>query len=63
MDSNGNTIAFFDFPGLALGAYQEVLGGLLLQGIGLRVRSLALQDAEHILHRHDCLALDAFIGT
>ena len=25
---NGNTIAFFDFPGLDLGAYAEVLGGL-----------------------------------
>lgn len=25
---NGNTLAFFDFPGLDLGAYQEVLGGL-----------------------------------
>jgi catechol 2,3-dioxygenase-like lactoylglutathione lyase family enzyme len=24
---NGNTIAFFDFPGLGLGPYQEVLGG------------------------------------
>jgi catechol 2,3-dioxygenase-like lactoylglutathione lyase family enzyme len=25
---NGNTIAFFDFPGLDLGDYAEVLGGL-----------------------------------
>ncbi|MGH9044336.1 MAG: VOC family protein [Acidimicrobiales bacterium] len=25
---NGNLIAFFDFPGLDLGAYREVLGGL-----------------------------------
>ena len=25
---HGNTIAFFDFPGLDLGAYAEVLGGL-----------------------------------
>jgi catechol 2,3-dioxygenase-like lactoylglutathione lyase family enzyme len=25
---NGNTIAFFDFPGLDLGTYREVLGGL-----------------------------------
>jgi len=25
---NGNTIAFFDFPDLGLGAYAEVLGGL-----------------------------------
>jgi catechol 2,3-dioxygenase-like lactoylglutathione lyase family enzyme len=25
---NGNTIAFFDFPGLDLGPYGEVLGGL-----------------------------------
>lgn len=25
---NGNAIAFFDFPGLDLGAYAEVLGGL-----------------------------------
>lgn len=25
---NGNTIAFFDFPDLDLGAYREVLGGL-----------------------------------
>jgi catechol 2,3-dioxygenase-like lactoylglutathione lyase family enzyme len=25
---NGNLLAFFDFPGLELGPYQEVLGGL-----------------------------------
>jgi catechol 2,3-dioxygenase-like lactoylglutathione lyase family enzyme len=25
---NGNTIAFFDLPGLGLGGYEEVLGGL-----------------------------------
>lgn len=25
---NGNRLAFFDFPGLDLGPYQEVLGGL-----------------------------------
>lgn len=25
---NGNALAFFDFPGLDLGPYQEVLGGL-----------------------------------
>lgn len=25
---NGNTVAFFDFPGLGLGTYREVLGGL-----------------------------------
>src|SRR3954464_581843 len=25
---NGNLLAFFDFPGLALGPYAEVLGGL-----------------------------------
>lgn len=25
---NGNLLAFFDFPGLELGDYQEVLGGL-----------------------------------
>lgn len=25
---NGNLLAFFDFPGLDVGAYQEVLGGL-----------------------------------
>lgn len=25
---HGNSLAFFDFPGLDLGAYQEVLGGL-----------------------------------
>ena len=25
---NGNALAFFDFPGLELGAYAEVLGGL-----------------------------------
>jgi catechol 2,3-dioxygenase-like lactoylglutathione lyase family enzyme len=25
---HGNTLAFFDFPGLDLGPYQEVLGGL-----------------------------------
>src|SRR5262245_1707431 len=30
---------------------------LLLQGIGLRVRRLAMQDTEHVLHCHDRLAL------
>ena len=121
-----HTIAFFDFPGLDLGTYQEVLGGLhhlalsmepeqwerikakldaaevayqqigrslyfrdpdgtrlellrdplgemngkrvlrtglRLQGIGRRVRGLAMQDAEHIFHRHDRLALDALVGA
>ena len=37
--------------------------GLRLQGIGLRVWGLALEDAEHVLHRHDRLALDALIGA
>jgi len=37
--------------------------GLLLQRIGLRMRGLAMQDAEHVLHGHDRLALDALVGA
>ena len=32
---NGNLLAFFDFPGLELGAYAEVLGGLHHVGISV----------------------------
>ena len=58
---NGNLLAFFDFPGLDLGPYAEVLGGLGLgfdgdlaeriedvRGDLVRVR----QDAALLLHEH-----------
>jgi hypothetical protein len=35
---------------------------MLLQRVGLRVRGLAAQDAEHVLHRHDRLALNALLN-
>jgi hypothetical protein len=37
--------------------------GLLLQRIGLRMRGLTVQDAEHVLHGHDRLTLDALVGA
>jgi hypothetical protein len=35
---------------------------MLLQRVGLRVRGLAAQDAEQVLHRHDRLALNALLN-
>ena len=42
---HGNTIAFFDFPGLGLGAYAEVLGGLHHLAISVS------EDAWHTAQR------------
>jgi catechol 2,3-dioxygenase-like lactoylglutathione lyase family enzyme len=54
---NGNLIAFFDFPGLDVGPYSEVLGGLHHVAISVepdRWRELVkrLSDArvEHVIH-------------
>ena len=38
---NGNLLAFFDLPGLDLGPYAEVLGGLQHLAISVTVLSLA----------------------
>ena len=38
---NGNLLAFFDFPGLDVGPYAEVLGGLHHVAISRRARALA----------------------
>ncbi len=45
------------------GLYFSCPPALLLQDIGLRVRRLAMQDTEHVLHGHDRLALDALVGA
>jgi catechol 2,3-dioxygenase-like lactoylglutathione lyase family enzyme len=50
---NGNLLAFFDFPGLDLGPYAEVLGGLQHLAI-----SVALEQWERLKGRLD----DAGIG-
>jgi catechol 2,3-dioxygenase-like lactoylglutathione lyase family enzyme len=54
---NGNLLAFFDFPGLDLGPYQEVLGGLHHIAISVehdQWKQLVgrLEDAgvEHVMH-------------
>jgi catechol 2,3-dioxygenase-like lactoylglutathione lyase family enzyme len=44
---NGNLLAFFDFPGLDLGPYAEVLGGL--HHIAISVEPDAWQAARHRL--------------
>jgi catechol 2,3-dioxygenase-like lactoylglutathione lyase family enzyme len=55
---NGNALAFFDFPGLELGPYQEVLGGLHHVAISVEpVRWTALKakfdkDGVEYLDRH-----------
>ena len=44
---NGNALAFFDFPGLGLGPYQEVLGGHHHLAISVeRARSAAVPPAS-----------------
>jgi catechol 2,3-dioxygenase-like lactoylglutathione lyase family enzyme len=45
---NGNLLAFFDFPGLDLGPYQEVLGGLHHIAI-----SVTRQSWEHLRGKLD----------
>jgi len=54
---NGNAIAFFDFPGLDLGPYREVLGGLHHIAISMEpdrwetVRGRIVDaDIDHVIH-------------
>ena len=54
---NGNLLAFFDFPGLDLGPYAEVLGGLHHIAISVEpgrwrtlVDKLAAAGVEHVVH-------------
>src|SRR5512133_2162614 len=54
---NGNLLAFFDFPGLDLGPYAEVLGGLHHMAISVDpdrwealVANLAQAGVEHEVH-------------
>jgi catechol 2,3-dioxygenase-like lactoylglutathione lyase family enzyme len=53
---NGNALAFFDFPGLDLGDYREVLGGLHHVALSMEPaqweRIKAKLDAEGIDYRH-----------
>ena len=43
---NGNSLAFFDFPGLDLGDYAEVLGGLHHLAISIAARELGAPEEE-----------------
>ncbi|MGY1634548.1 VOC family protein [Geodermatophilus sp. SYSU D01186] len=54
---NGNLIAFFDFPGLDVGPYAEVLGGLHHMAISVEparweelVQRLTDAGVEHVVH-------------
>jgi catechol 2,3-dioxygenase-like lactoylglutathione lyase family enzyme len=54
---NGNLLAFFDFPGLAVGPYAEVLGGLHHMAISVEpsrwhhlVRKLSDAGVAHEVH-------------
>ncbi|MFH8799071.1 VOC family protein [Streptomyces sp. NPDC017936] len=54
---NGNLLAFFDFPGLGVGPYAEVLGGLHHVAISVEpdrwrhlVDKLAGAGVEHVVH-------------
>jgi catechol 2,3-dioxygenase-like lactoylglutathione lyase family enzyme len=54
---NGNLLAFFDFPGLSVGPYAEVLGGLHHMAISVDperwaalVERLAEEGVEHEVH-------------
>ncbi len=54
---NGNLLAFFDFPGLDVGPYQEVLGGLHHIAISMEpdawhaaVSRLVGAGIEHVVH-------------
>lgn len=49
----GNLLAFFDMPGLDLGPYQEVLGGLHHIAI-----SVARQDWEHLRAKLDAAGVE-----
>lgn len=54
---NGNLLAFFDFPGLDVGPYAEVLGGLHHVAISVHperwqhlVGKLEREGVEHVVH-------------
>jgi catechol 2,3-dioxygenase-like lactoylglutathione lyase family enzyme len=54
---NGNLLAFFDFPGLGVGPYAEVLGGLHHMAISVEpqrwrhlVSRLEAAGVEHVVH-------------
>src|SRR4051812_16556852 len=54
---NGNLLAFFDFPGLDVGAYGEVLGGLHHMAISMEparwqeiVARFAEAGVDHVIH-------------
>ncbi len=54
---HGNLLAFFDFPGLGVGPYQEVLGGLHHIAISVEpgrwahlVANLEAAGIEHVVH-------------
>src|SRR3954454_22691749 len=54
---NGNLVAFFDFPGLDVGPYAEVLGGLHHMAISVDperweqlVQRLSDAGVEHVVH-------------
>ncbi|GAB3431343.1 VOC family protein [Actinophytocola sediminis] len=54
---NGNLLAFFDFPGLEVGPYAEVLGGLHHVAISVEparwrelVARLKEEGVEHVVH-------------
>jgi catechol 2,3-dioxygenase-like lactoylglutathione lyase family enzyme len=54
---NSNLLAFFDFPGLDVGAYAEVLGGLHHMAISVDpdrwqelVQRLTDADVDHVVH-------------
>ncbi|MBB3678621.1 VOC family protein [Modestobacter versicolor] len=54
---NGNLLAFFDFPGLDVGPYAEVLGGLHHVAISVEpqrwdalVEKLTAAGIEHVVH-------------
>src|SRR4029079_9745511 len=51
---NGNLLAFFDFPGLDLGPYAEVLGGLHHIAI-----SVEPQRWEHLRTKLDAAAVES----
>jgi catechol 2,3-dioxygenase-like lactoylglutathione lyase family enzyme len=50
---NGNLLAFFDFPGLDLGPYQEVLGGLHHIAI-----SVTKQSWDHLREKLDAAGVE-----
>ena len=50
---NGNLLAFFDFPGLDLGPYQEVLGGLHHIAI-----SVTQQSWDHLREQLDAAGVE-----